>query len=459
MMNLAAKPGSVDLLRLFEPVDFERTLGDPSLAIEGSGLEGYLHGLARGLPILGREGCLQSDEPDVHAAFPGTGLSRTIHHVGVDGIAESGLVLLGNRAIGLGRELDLEGTVRTGPGRTMSDFLSRRRREGSPPVMPAQPGRKAHLPDHAVLDLSVIDGGPGVGHGRPANLDLAVEHGRLGRGVHRYLELGTLVLLHGNRGGTARRIRALDLDAHSAHESVTRSSEAPVEGPIVVGTVLEPGDLLVVAVAEDHREVTIGDHLVVVVLLIDAVRNPLVADGLAGTVEAAVGKEDRTLVRPALAVVIIHVIGIGRGKGLSLVRDKKGKAGTPGLYFEKPVGIGTGGLELEAAVVAFALPGTDRRPLDGFARDRVEHETLQSTRTVAGTHDERKVAHPKARITHSILLLAELRVMTGEKKIGTGLQVLGGINLLDPFLEIIGRGRSTDHSLRGCLLSHSPLRR
>ncbi len=137
MMNLATKPGSVDLLRLFEPVDFERTFGDPSLAIEGSGLEGYLHGLARGLPILGREGCLQSDEPDVHAAFPGTGLSRTIHHVGIHGIAESGLVLLGNRGIGLGREHHLEGSVRFGPGGTMSDFLSRRRREGSPPVMPA----------------------------------------------------------------------------------------------------------------------------------------------------------------------------------------------------------------------------------------------------------------------------------------------------------------------------------
>ena len=73
MMNLAAKPGSVDLLRLFEPVDFERTFGDPSLAIEGSGLEGYLHGLARGLPILGREGCLQSDEPGRSRCVPRNG--------------------------------------------------------------------------------------------------------------------------------------------------------------------------------------------------------------------------------------------------------------------------------------------------------------------------------------------------------------------------------------------------
>ena len=143
MMNLAAKPGSVDLLRLFEPVDFERTLGDPSLAIEGSGLEGYLHGLARGLPILGREGCLQSDEPDVHAAFPGTGLSRTIHHAGVDGIAESGFVLLGNREIGLGRELDLEGTVRTGPGRTMSDFEQAKTERASTSNASCQSGRKA----------------------------------------------------------------------------------------------------------------------------------------------------------------------------------------------------------------------------------------------------------------------------------------------------------------------------
>ena len=123
--------------------------------------------------------------------------------------------------------------------------------------------------------------------------------------------------------------------------------------------------------------------------MIDAVRNPLVTDGLAGTVEAAVGKENRTLVRPALAVVIIHVIGIGRGKGLALMRGKHGQAGTPGLDTKESVGIGTGGLELDLTVVAFALPRTNRCTLDRFARDRVQDETLQSARSMARAHDER----------------------------------------------------------------------
>ena len=220
---------------------------------------------------------------------------------------------------------------------------------------------------------------------------------------------------------------------------------------------LGPGDFLVVAVAENHREVTVGDHLVVVVFLVDAVGDTLVADGLAGTVEAPVGKENRTLVWPALAVVIIHVIGICRGKGLSLVRDKKGQAGTARSYFEEPVGIGTGGLKLDVAIVALALPGTNRRPLDGFARYSVEHEALEGARTVAGTHDQGQVAHPETRVAHSILLLAELRVMTGEKKIGTGLQILGGIDLLDPFLEIIGGGKIDRPFLEGLLVKPLPL--
>ena len=71
------------------------------------------------------------------------------------------------------------------------------------------------------------------------------------------------------------------------------------------------------------------------------------------------------------------------------MRGKHGQAGTPGLDTEKSVGIGAGGLELEVAVVALALPRTNRRTLDRFARDRVQDETLQSTRSMARAHDER----------------------------------------------------------------------
>ena len=54
-------------------------------------------------------------------------------------------------------------------------------------------------------------------------------------------------------------------------------------------------------------------------------------------------------------------------------------------------------------------------------------------------------------------MFAELRVMAGKKKIGTGLQVLGRINLLDPFLEIIGRGKINGPFLEGLLVEPLPL--
>ena len=47
--------------------------------------------------------------------------------------------------------------------------------------------------------------------------------------------------------------------------------------------------------------------------------------------------------------------------------------------------------------------------------------------------------------------------MAGKKKIGTGLQVLGSINLLDPFLEIIGRGKIDGPFLEGLLVEPLPL--
>ena len=47
--------------------------------------------------------------------------------------------------------------------------------------------------------------------------------------------------------------------------------------------------------------------------------------------------------------------------------------------------------------------------------------------------------------------------MAGKKKIGTGLQVLRRINLLDPFLEIIGRGKIDGPFLEGLLVKPLPL--
>ncbi len=237
----------------------------------------------------------------------------------MDSIAESRLVLLGNGQVGLGRELDLEGTVGSGAGGAMSDFLSGRGRERAPPVMPAQPRRKAHLANHPVFHLGVVDGGSRVGHRTPANFYLTTKLGGLGGCIDSDLELWTFVFLHVDLSGTTGRTRALDLDAHHAHETVARSREAAIEGTIIVRSMFGSGNLLVVAIAENDRELLVRDHLVMVVMLVDPIGNPLVANGLTRTVKATIGKEDGSIVRPALTDAIAHVIVVGSAQGMTLV--------------------------------------------------------------------------------------------------------------------------------------------
>ena len=76
---------------------------------------------------------------------------------------------------------------------------------------------------------------------------------------------------------------------------------------------LGPRNFLVVAVAEYHSEITIGDHLVIVVGLVDAVGNPLVTDCLAGSVKAAIRKEHGAFVRSGIVDTIIDVIVVRGG--------------------------------------------------------------------------------------------------------------------------------------------------
>ena len=382
---------------------------------------------------------MQGYESDVHAAIARAGFSRAVDDVGMNGISESGLVLLGNGGIGLGRELDLEGTVCTGPGSTMRDFLGRRRRERSPPVVPTKPRRKSHLTHYAILDLGVVYGSSRIGHGRTSDLHLAVEHGGLGRGVHGYLKLGSLVLLDIHVGGTARGTSSLDLYAHPAHQAIPRSGKTAVERAVVIRTMLGPRNFLVVAVAKNDREVTIRDHLVIVVRLVDAIGNTLVSNGLSGTVEATVGKENGAFVRFWIIYPVIDVIIIGRGQGLPLVRGQNSEAGTIGLQFEKAVCVGSCGSELDPAIISLSLPSAYGGSLNGFARNSIEDKSFNRPGSLAGTHDQGKVAHPEARITNAVFLVSELGVMTGEKKVGTGLEAFGSGNLFHPLLEVFGR--------------------
>ena len=235
---------------------------------------------------------------------------------------ESGFVFLQNPGIRFGGKLDLKGAVRSGAGSALSNLFGGYDRQRSPPVMPAQPGRKANLPDHAIPDLCIIDCRSGISHGRTTYLHFAVKHSRLCRSVHRHLKLGPLVLLHIKISRPHWGIGSINLKVHPAHETVTRSSEATFEGSIVICPVLGPGNLLIIGITKNHREVTIGDYLVIIFFLIDMIGHPLIANGLTGSVKAPVGKENRAFTWPGAIVNFYNIKKIGRCQCLTLIRDK-----------------------------------------------------------------------------------------------------------------------------------------
>ena len=264
------------------------------------------------MPILCGERCLQGNKSNIYTSLTRAGFTGGIHHIRIYGVAESGFVFLQNPGIRFGGKLDLKGAVRSGAGGTLCNLFRGYNRQRSPPVVPAQPGRKANLPDNAIPDLRIIDCRSSVGHGRTTDLHFAVKHSRLRRSVHCDLKLGPLILLHIKITRPPWRIGTFNLNVHPAHETVTRSSEATFEGSIVICPVLGPGNLLVIGITKNHREVTIGDYLVIVFFLIDMIGHPLIANGLTGSVKAPVGKENRAFTWPVLIVILINVKKIFR---------------------------------------------------------------------------------------------------------------------------------------------------
>ena len=99
---------------------------------------------------------------------------------------------------------------------------------------------------------------------------------------------------------------------HPTHETVTRSSEATFEGSIVICPVLGPGNLLVIGIAKNHREITIWYYLVIAFFLIDMIGHALIANGLTGSVKAPLSKENRAFTWPVLTVILINIKKIFR---------------------------------------------------------------------------------------------------------------------------------------------------
>ena len=106
----------------------------------------------------------------------------------------------------------------------------------------------------------------------------------------------------------------------------------------------------------------------------------------------------------------------------------------------------------KAAIVSFPLPRTYGSSRNRFARYGVENETLYCPGPLASPHDERKVAHPKAGITHNVLLVSKFRIVTGQQEVGSGFQSLGSGNLFHSLLEILRR-----RQIHGPFLDRLPL--
>ena len=185
------RPGH--LFRLLEAVDLQRTFGPLRLAVERRRGKRDLDVLAGGKPIVGAKRCLQGRVAGLDRPLGGAGFAVGVGHVGRDLELEDRLVLLGDREVRLGDELDRERAVGLGLGRAVGDFL--RRPAACATRSTSTTSRIADFADDVVADLGPAHRRPGVGHRLALQLDLAAQLGGGLRGVERHLELGPLVLL------------------------------------------------------------------------------------------------------------------------------------------------------------------------------------------------------------------------------------------------------------------------
>ncbi len=141
---LFVKTGPHDLVRLLELVDLDHALRRLRLIVERLRGDGDFDRLLVGLPVVRRQRCLQGSVAHVDALLGGAGLAGGVGHIGSDGVMESRLILLGNRQVGLGRELDLEAAVHFRDGRAVGDLLAGGG-DRDPPAAPPPPRGIAHL--------------------------------------------------------------------------------------------------------------------------------------------------------------------------------------------------------------------------------------------------------------------------------------------------------------------------
>ncbi len=320
----------------------------------------------------------------------------------------------------------------------MSDFLALLRLGRQPPAAPPPPDREADLADDSPFHLAPVHGSARVVGRLAAQLHLGVQPaGDLG-GVQGDLELGTLVLFDAKAGGTLRMAR--DADRHLAHQPVAGGGETAVERAVVVGPLFLDSDLFAVGVKKDDAYLLAGQDLVVVLLLIDADTEPLVLDGLSGSIERAVGKENRPLVGLGPPIVAVQVVAIAAGQRLPLVlgvQQDVSVVAVGRLEIEQAVFVG-GGLAPRDPTVSVGVPGADHRLDDRPAAVGVQHKAPHAALPGAGADHQGQIADPEVGEVHLVVAVVEVLADAGDEEVRAGLEVLGGRERFHPRLVILG---------------------
>ena len=310
-------------------------------------------------------------------------------------------------------EVDCERAVDGSLGRSVSDLLTG---VGArpPPVAVAEPVRVTDFSNDSPLHHCSVDRRSRVGLCRAGERDVSVQPATFFRGSEFHLELRPFVFLNGDLR-VALRV-AIDTDHHPAHQAIPGSGEAAVEAAVVVRLVFLPSDLFAVRILENHREIGVRQNLIVVLFGVHRDAETLVVNGLAGSVQAAVGEEHRPRVRPRLVLDVGVVIVAGR-QGLVLVASLQDQLlAVDSRDREEAVLVGGDLTDVDPAG-SFTAPRLDDCLGEWLTAFVVEDKTLNHTLEVSIANDECQFADPEVAELNTILIRSEVLLVAGEKEV------------------------------------------
>ena len=230
------------------------------------------------------------------------------------------------------------------------------------------------------------------------------------------------------------------MNVHSAGEAIARGREAARERTVVVGASLLLRDFLPVRIVEHDGHVAVGDRVVGVLILEVVDANALELDGLAGSVERAIGEEDGLLLRRRVVRVVVKVAVVSGRKALLLGPDDDHVgvlvAAGEGVH---AVLVGGRGVAGEPAAVVVAEPDLNLGPFDGHAAGVVGHEAFDRELALFDAVDDGEVRDPQVGVGDDVVGRGERLVVAGDEVVEAGREPLGSGERLGA-LVVVERG-------------------